>query len=229
MIKGPAYGVVVAAGRSERMGGADKVFADLAGRPLLAWTLRAFKNCDAIDGVVLVVAAESIDRATAVVREWRFANVTAIVAGGAHRQDSVRAGIDAASDAAIVAVHDGARPLVTPELIARGLELARACGAAVCAAPARDTVKQAEGDPPVVRATIERAAAWLAQTPQVFDRALLLRAHDAATEAATDDAALIEALGHEVRLYEGDRWNLKVTEPDGLVVAEGLLRARLSG
>ncbi len=229
MIEGSAYGIVVAAGRSERMGGADKVFVQLVGRPLLAWSLRAFEMCEAIEGVVLVVAPETVGRAEALVREWRFTNIIDIVPGGAQRQDSVRAGIDAARGAAIVAVHDGARPLVTPELIARGVALARQCGAAVCAAPARDTVKEAGGDPPVVRATLERSAAWMAQTPQVFDRELLLRAHEAATSTATDDAALVEALGHDVRLYEGAYWNLKVTAPEDLIIAEALLRERLAG
>ncbi len=229
MIEGSAYGIVVAAGRSERMGGVDKVFAQLMGRPLLAWPLRAFKMCVAIEGVVLVVAPDAVDRAASLVHEWGFTNVVDIVPGGAQRQDSVRAGIDAARGAAIVAVHDGARPLVTAEMIERGIALARECGAAVCAAPARDTVKQAGGDPPVVLATIDRATAWLTQTPQVFDRGLLLRAHEAAAFSATDDAALVEALGHDVRLYEGAHWNLKVTSPEDLIIAEALLRERLDG
>ena len=229
MIEGPAYGIIVAAGRSERMGGIDKMFATLSGRPLLAWTLRAFKNCEAIDGVVLVVARESVDRAQALVREWRFDNVRDVVAGGDERQHSVRAGLDVAHEAAIVAVHDGARALVTPELIARGVALARESGAAICAVRSRDTVKSAEGDPPVVRSTLDRSTAWLAQTPQVFERALLARAHDGASANATDDAALVEALGHEVRLYEGAFGNLKVTSPEDLVIAEALLRERLSG
>jgi 2-C-methyl-D-erythritol 4-phosphate cytidylyltransferase len=227
MIEGPAYGVVVAAGRSERMG-TDKVFATLAGRPLLAWTLRAFKNCEAIDKVVLVVARDAVDRAAAFVREWRFTNVAEIVAGGEERRDSVRAGLDVAEGAAIVAVHDGARPLVSPDLITTGVALARGTGAAICAVPSRDTVKQASSDPPLVQATLDRATAWLAQTPQCFDRALLLRAHDGARAPATDDAALVEALNHPVRLYEGAYWNLKVTSPDDLIVAEALLRERLS-
>ena len=135
--------------------------------------------------------------------EWRFTKVSAVVAGGETRQDSVRAGLDAAEDAAIVAIHDAARPLVTPELIERGVAIARETGAALCAIPSRDTVKQVDGDPPVVRATPDRAHMWLAQTPQVFDRALLLDAHARATSTATDDAALVEAAGHAVRVYEG--------------------------
>ncbi len=226
--QGPAFGIVVAAGRSERMGGIDKVFASLAGRPLLVWTLAAFKKCAEIDQVVVVAAPESVDRVRALGAEWRFTKVTAVVPGGATRQQSVRAGIDAAAEAAIVAIHDAARPLVTPELIARGVALARESGAALCAVPSRDTVKDVEGDPPVVASTPDRARAWLAQTPQVFDRALLLDAHTRATNDATDDSALVEATGHRVRVYEGDYANLKVTSPDDLIIAEALLRERLA-
>ncbi len=227
--QGPAFGIVVAAGRSERMGGMDKVFAPLAGRPLLAWTLAAFKKCDAINGIVVVASADNLSRVRGLVAEWRFDKVTAVVAGGATRQLSVRAGIEAAADAAIVAIHDGARPLVTPELITRGVALARETGAALCAVPARDTVKDVEGDPPVVAATPDRARAWLAQTPQVFDRQLLLDAHIRAEADATDDSALVEATGHRVRVYEGDYANIKITTPEDLIVAEALLRERLAG
>ena len=226
--QGPAFGIVVAAGRSERMGGIDKVFASLAGRPLLVWTLAAFKKCAEIDQVVVVAAPESVDRVRALGAEWRFTKLMAGGPGGATRQQSVRAGIDAAAEAAIVAIHDAARPLVTPELIARGVALARESGAALCAVPSRDTVKDVEGDPPVVASTPDRARAWLAQTPQVFDRALLLDAHTRATNDATDDSALVEATGHRVRVYEGDYANLKVTSPDDLIIAEALLRERLA-
>jgi len=230
MIDGPAYAVVVAAGRSERMGGTDKIFAELAGRPLLAWTLRAFALCEAIEGIVVVGTPVAVGRLEQLTREWRFAKVSAVVAGGETRQASVRAGVEAAEDAAIVAVHDGARPLVTPELVTRGVELARAHGAAVCAMLSRDTVKQANetGNVPIVGATLDRERIWLAQTPQVFVRELLLRAHRQAERVATDDAALVEALGERVLLYEGDTWNLKVTTPDDLLVAEAILRERFT-
>lgn len=228
---GPAYGIVVAAGRSERMGGVDKIFAQVSGRPLLAWTLGAFKRCEAIDAVVVVAAPDAIERMQQFVREWRFTSVVEIVPGGETRQASVRAGLDAAQGAAVVVIHDAARLMVTPELIARGIELARESGAAVCAVPSRDTVKEADGDPPMVRSTPERSRMWLAQTPQVFARDLLLRAHDGSSPAAasaTDDAALVEALGHDVRLYEGASWNIKVTTPEDVVIAEALLRERYS-
>ena len=153
--------------------------------------------------------------------------VAAVVPGGATRQDSVRAGIEA-TEAAIVAVHDAARLLVTPDIIERGVALARECGAARCATPARDTVKQAAGDPHVVQATPDRGSMWLAQTPQVFERDLLLRAHRQSEAVATDDAALVEALGHEVRIFEGAPWNMKVTAPEDIIIAEALLRERLA-
>ena len=225
---GPAYAVIVAAGRSERMGGIDKVFAALMGRPLMAWTLTAFRKCDAIDGIVIVTAPESMTRMHNFVAEWRIPKVVAIVEGGATRQDSVRAGLDAARDAGIVAVHDAARPLVTPEMITEGIAIARETGAALCGAPARDTVKEADGDPALVRSTTERAHTWIAHTPQVFSRALLLDAHTRATSTATDDAALVEAIGHPVQLYEGSVWNIKITTPEDLVVAEALLRERFA-
>jgi 2-C-methyl-D-erythritol 4-phosphate cytidylyltransferase len=225
---GSAFAIVVAAGRSERMGAIDKIFAPLMGRPLLAWTLGAFKSCEDINEVIVVAAAGAVERMQQFVREWRFAKVTAVVAGGATRQDSVRAGLDFASEAAIVVVHDAARPLVTPELISAGVALARESGAALCAIPAHDTLKEVDGSPPVVAATLDRGRIWLAQTPQVFDRKLLLDAHSRASAVATDDAALVEAAGHAVRVYEGATSNIKVTTPEDLLIAEALLRERFA-
>ncbi len=225
--EGNVCAIIVAAGKSERMGGIDKMFAPLMGRPLIVWTLAAFQKCAAIDEIVIVAPVRAILRMEAVAREWRLSKMRTVVPGGAERQQSVRAGIDAATGARIVAVHDGARALVTPELIELGVELARDSGAAICAVPARDTLKDVDGKPAVVRGTIDRTRTWLAQTPQVFERELLLRAHERAEVQATDDAALVEALGHEVRVYEGAAWNLKVTTPDDLIIAEALLRARL--
>jgi 2-C-methyl-D-erythritol 4-phosphate cytidylyltransferase len=225
---GPAWGIIVAAGRSERMGGTDKVFTPLMGRPLITWSLMAFRASESVERIVVVAAAPAVERMRALVDEWRMARIATVVVGGERRQDSVRAGLQAADGAAIVAVHDAARPLVTPEIIDAGVALARETGAALCATPARDTVKEADGDPPVVRATHDRARTWLAQTPQTFARDLLLRAHAGDQATVTDDAALVEALGHEVRIYEGPPWNLKITTPDDLIIAEALLRERFA-
>lgn len=211
------------------MDGQGKIFVEVLGRPLIAWTLAAFKRCHAIDDVIVVGSPDDLERLRALVRDWRFDDkVTAVVPGGASRQDSVRAGLDASDGAAIVAVHDGARPLVTPEMIARGVDLARVHGAALCAIPSRDTVKEVSGEPPAVVATLPRERMWLAQTPQCFDRSLLLEAHARAAGPATDDAALVETLGHAVVVYEGAPSNFKVTVPEDLTVAEALLRERLN-
>ncbi len=226
-ITGPACAIIVAAGRSERMGGTNKVFAQLVGRPLIVWTLGAFSACEAIDQIVVVASNDAADRLSDLIVEWRFdRKVRAVVAGGATRQESVLAGLRAAPDAAVVAIHDGARPLITPALVERGVSLARETGAALCATPARDTIKEVAGDPPAVIGTPDRATMWLAQTPQCFERALLLRAHEQAVAEATDDAALVEALGHTVSVYEGPPSNMKVTTPDDLTIAEALLRKR---
>lgn len=221
-------GIIVAAGRSERMGGVDKVFAPVAGRPLIAWTIAAFQKCDTIDGIVVVAAPDAVERMRALVSSWRFSKVRDVVAGGDARQDSVRAGIDAAAGAAFVAVHDGARPLVMPEHIAACVALARKHGAAICAARARDTVKEVDADdaPPVVVRTHDRARTWLAQTPQAFDRQLLASAHAAASQPVTDDAALVEAAGARVVICETPYWNLKITTTEDLALAEELLRRR---
>ena len=213
--------IIVAAGRGERMAGADKLWAPVAGRPLLAHTIAAFEACGAIDRVVLVVAKENLERGRELA--GAFATVRDVVAGGATRQESVRAGLDALDDAAWVVVHDGARPLVTPDLIERGFEAARETGAACCALPAPDTVKEANEAGAIAR-TLDRSRLWLAQTPQVVRYDLLVEAHRRAEGLATDDAALVEALGVEVRLYEGSPRNLKVTTPDDLAIAEALLR-----
>lgn len=218
-----AGAVIVAAGRSRRMDGDDKLWAPIEGsRPLLAYSLSAFQACAAIERIVLVVAEEAIERAQALAGKAKLDKVCAVVPGGERRQHSVRAGLEAL-ECTWIAVHDGARPLVTPDLIERGLDAARETGAACCALPAPDTVKEADGG--VVARTLDRSRLWLAQTPQVFRRELLLRAHEQARGDATDDAALVEALGVKVRLYPGSARNLKVTTQDDLALVRALVAA----
>ena len=134
----------------------------------------------------------------------------------------MHAGLQALGGCGWVVVHDGARPLVTADLIERGLAEARETGAACCALPALDTVKEAD-DAGRVERTLDRSRLWLAQTPQVFSYELLQRAHHHADNEATDDAALVEALGVGVRLYEGSPRNMKVTAQTDLVLVEALL------
>lgn len=217
--------VIVAAGRSRRMAGVDKLWAPLPGpdgRPLLARAVAVFESCPAIDRIVLVVSRDAVGRAQELVLEEGLAKLCAVVAGGARRQDSVRAGLEALEACEWVVVHDAARPLVTADLIERGLTEARATGASCCGLPVPDTIKEAD-DKGNVGHTLDRSRLWLAQTPQTFRYDLLLKAHRHAEGDATDDAALVEALGVQVRLYQGSPRNLKVTTPEDLALVAALL------
>ena len=215
--------VVVAAGRSVRMGGRDKLFAVLGGRPLLAQTLAAFQSCPAVDRVVLILAAENLTRGLALAKDEGLDKVRTVCLGGRRRRESVWEGLEALGPCAWVVVHAGARPLVTPQLIEDGLIAARETGAAVCALPAQDTVKRVDDQGRVLR-TLDRHRLWLIQTPQVFRYDILREAHRRSRRPATDDAALVERLGHPVRVYPGSPRNLKVTTPEDLALAEALLR-----
>lgn len=216
--------VIVAAGRSARMEGVDKLFAPLGGRPLLAHALAAFEAAEAVDRLVLVLSRENLERGRALAAQLRLAKLEAVVAGGERRQDSVREGLRALGPCRWVVVHDGARPLVEPSLIARGVEAARGTGAAVAAVPVADTIKEVD-EGGLVRRTPDRARLWAVQTPQVFRRDLLERAHREIVLDVTDDAAMVELLGNPVAVYPGSHRNIKVTTPVDLAVAEALLRA----
>ena len=216
--------IIVAAGKSERMGDVDKLLAPVAGRPLVAWSIEAFAAVEEIDEVVVVASRTNREAIEALVTSTGRMRV---VEGGARRRDSVRAGIDALGDCEYIVVHDGARPLVTHELIEAALAGARETGAALCAVPVADTVKRGDLEG-LVRTTVSRQGLWLAQTPQAFGRDLLLRAHASTDVDATDDAALIEWLGEPVRLVMGSMRNIKVTAPEDLALAEALFRLKPS-
>jgi 2-C-methyl-D-erythritol 4-phosphate cytidylyltransferase len=215
------WAVVVAAGEGRRFGG-PKQFAALRGRPVLDWSLAAFESSPHVDAVVLVLARPGEGGKYAA----RYAKIGAVVRGGERRQDSVACGVAAlkGQDDDIVLVHDGARPLVTQELIERVIDAARETGAAVPAVPLEDTVKEAEKGR-VVR-TLERSRLFRAQTPQGFALGLLQRAlAQARVEGAdvTDEAALVERLGLPVALVPGDPRNIKITSPLDLTMAEAFL------
>lgn len=214
--------VIVAAGRSSRMGGVDKTFAPLLGAPLIAHTVERFEAHPLVGEIALALAAESVERGRelAMSRGWR--KVTQVCPGGARRQDSVYNGLVALSPCDLVMVHDGARPCLDVATLERGIRAAAEHGAAVAGTPVKDTIKRVSPDL-VVEDTPERARLWAAQTPQVFRYELLLEAHRRCDGDYTDDAAMVESLGHPVRMFEGTYENIKVTTAGDLVVAEAFL------
>jgi 2-C-methyl-D-erythritol 4-phosphate cytidylyltransferase len=203
------WAVVVAGGSGRRFGG-PKQFADLGGRPLASWSLAIARQ--ACDGVVLVVPADAVGGS------W---DADAVVAGGATRSESVRAGLAAVPDTAdVVAVHDAARPLARLPLWQAVLDaVAAGADGAVPAAPVTDTVKEVGADGRLV--TLDRSRLVAVQTPQAFRAGVLRRAHGSGADAF-DDAALVEAAGGRVVLVDGAADNLKVTSPTDLVVVAAL-------
>ena len=227
-----ACAVVVAGGSGSRFGDPrGKQYVDLCGQPLLAWALQAFDAVPAVSQLVVVVPAGQEERTLRdVVEPCGLATPVVCVTGGATRQASVRAGLAAVPDDCVyVAIHDGARPLVTPAAIERALAAcAQGADCALLAAPVADTLKRADAQGNVQQ-TVDRAQLWAAQTPQVMRTQLARSLHERAAEQGldvTDDAALAEAFGHRVQVVDGGGSNLKVTVPDDLPLAAAVLRAR---
>jgi 2-C-methyl-D-erythritol 4-phosphate cytidylyltransferase len=222
--------IIVAAGSSQRMG-FDKLLALLGDKPVLAHTIAAFEQTDSVREIILVARAERVDEFEELVRQSDFKKVRRVVAGGKHRQDSVRAGLeslDASAD--YVAVHDAARPLVMPEQIERVLAVAREHGAAAIAEPITDTLKRADENH-LVTGGVSRDGLYAMQTPQIFARELLERAYaGVATNnlTVTDEVSAVEHLGAKVVLVPNDEWNVKITYPRDLFLAQAALARRSS-
>jgi 2-C-methyl-D-erythritol 4-phosphate cytidylyltransferase len=219
--------IVLAAGRSERMGSENKLWSDLGGVPVIGRALRAFAAVEAIDTLVIVGPAERHAALSELVPS-RPGLELRCVEGGSRRQDSVAAGI-AVAEADWYLVHDGARPLASPALIEAVLDAARTAGAAIPGVPVVDTLKRVDGESDAILETVDRASVRAVQTPQGFAGDLLREAHATVTVDATDDASMVEALGRPVVVIEGDPANIKVTRPLDLVIARELLRARDEG
>ena len=205
------------------MGGENKVFTRLGEKPVLAWAVDTFQGCNLIDQIVVVVSKQSLGRCRQLVAERGWSKVTDVCSGGRWRQDSVAAGLSRISHCHWVVIHDGARPLVTVDLIERGLEAARETGAAAAAIPVTDTIKVAAGDR-IVHQTPPRQNLWAVQTPQVFRVDIISEAYRQAKGEVTDDASLVEQAGYKVKLYQGSYDNIKITTPDDLTLAEVLGR-----
>ena len=215
--------VIVAAGSASRMGGIDKVMAELGGEPMIVRTVRAFQECDAVSEIVIVTREDLILPITNLCKA--YTKVKMVVAGGKSRQESVDQGLSALDkEVKLAAIHDGARPLITWQLIDWVIRAANTYGAAAPAIPVKDTIKTVEGG--IVVNTPDRAKLRAVQTPQVFDidllKGALLKARQDGAEV-TDDCSAVERLGMKVKILEGDEKNLKVTTPMDLKIAEMLL------
>ena len=215
--------VIVAAGSASRMGGIDKVMAPLNGEPMIARTVRAFQNCDAISEIVVVTREDLILPITSLCSGMD--KVQAVVAGGSSRQESVHLGLNALSGKCkLAAIHDGARPLISWQVIDRVVRAANTYGAAAPAIPVKDTIKVVQGG--VVKETPDRASLQAVQTPQVFDFDILRGALKKAKQdgaQVTDDCSAVERIGLTVKIAEGEERNLKVTTPLDLKIAALLL------
>ena len=223
--------IIPAAGSGKRMGGdRSKQYLEIASKPIIAHTLDVFQKAAFVDNIILVSPPGEIPFTAELVKNYGIDKVSAIVEGGAERQDSIRNGLEAIeSPVDIVIVHDGVRPFIRPEILEASVNTALEYGAALVAVPVKDTVKKVlQGS--VVK-TVPRADLWLAQTPQTFTWELISEAYkNAFLEGiiGTDDASLVEELGREVRIVMGSYDNIKITTPEDLLFAEAIIKERMS-
>jgi 2-C-methyl-D-erythritol 4-phosphate cytidylyltransferase len=235
--------IIVAAGCSQRMG-FDKLFAALAGKPLIAHTLEAFERASSVNEIIVVAREDRHDEIRKISHAGNFKKVRSIIAGGQRRQDSVRAGLNRLNiDAKYVAVHDAARPLIGPEQIERVFAQCLIYGAAALAEPVNDTLKRADVDPIpsrshpggqaeqiiVVTGSVDRHQVYVMQTPQVFERALIAEAYRVAhaeNVSLTDEVSAVERFGRQVVLVLNDDFNFKITYPRDLALGEFVLKQR---
>ncbi|MEP6671981.1 MAG: 2-C-methyl-D-erythritol 4-phosphate cytidylyltransferase [Chthoniobacter sp.] len=222
--------LIVAAGSSRRMG-FDKLFAPLAGKPVLWHSLKAFHETKEVDEILVVTRGDRMDEVEELVSTGGLTKVKKVIEGGPERHISVWNGLQAVDSegSEYIAIHDGARPLVTPALIKACLDLARAHGAASCASQIPDTVKRASIEQ-MVTESVERTGLWAMQTPQVFSSGLILQAYAALMakhEMVTDEVSAVQKMGKKIALLKNDDWNLKVTFPHDLELAEHVLELRV--
>lgn len=225
--------IIPAAGASKRMGtGVNKQLLSLNGRAVLEHTIRAISAANCITGIILAVKPGEESYFKNWLNQLFGEIIRAVVPGGAERQESVGNCLEVVpADTEIVLVHDGARPLVEPSLVEKVVETAKAEGAATLGVPVKDTVKMMGEDNRVIK-TIPRDKLWLVQTPQAFRYHIIYEAHKWASARdfyGTDDASLVEAMGHPVAMVRGSYANIKITTPEDMIIAEALMRTRLKG
>lgn len=220
--------VIVAAGDSERMG-CDKMLMTLGAKPVIIRTLMAFQKCPMVDDIVVVTKQEKIMDLADRIKLYDISKVTQVISGGATRIESALAGVSAVRKGAkLIAIHDGARPLVTQEVIRRVVEAANEYMAAVPAVRCVDTMKQVD-ETSVITGAVDRDCVFRVQTPQVFDADVIKGALTKAVEKnlpLTDDCSAMEMMGVKTHVVEGDAGNIKLTEPLDMVLAEAILKSR---
>jgi 2-C-methyl-D-erythritol 4-phosphate cytidylyltransferase len=215
--------VIVSAGSSQRMGGIDKMFARLGRKTVLARVVDVFQESSLIDQIIIVLSEQNLGRGKRLVARNGWSKVTDVCPGGERRQDSVISGLSRLNNCIWVIVHDGARPLVTQNLIKSGLDAVVETGAAIAAVPVTDTIKVA-GDDQIVQGTPPRQSLWAVQTPQVFRFDIITEAYRHLKYEVTDDARAVEHFGGKVKLYMGAYDNIKITTPDDLALARVLIK-----
>ncbi len=220
--------IIVAAGSSQRMG-FDKIFALLAGKPVVAHAIDAFEKTASVDEIILIGRKDRLEELEEIVRTQKFGKVRSVIAGGDRRQDSVRVGLNSIGDATeFVAVHDAARPLVRPKEIEQVFEACRQYGAAALAEPIKDTLKRVTKDG-FIGESIEREGTFALQTPQIFSCALLCEAYDALfakDQSVTDETSAVEKIGRKVAIVPNEDFNFKITFAGDLSLAESVVSQR---
>ncbi len=218
--------IIVAAGSATRMGGIDKIMTNLGDRPVIVHSVQAFQQCPLVDEIIVVTREELMEDINQLVQQWSCTKVSRIVRGGSNRMESVTIGLSRVDQKArLVAIHDGARPLVSQKVLEQVLTTAAETAAAAPAIPVKDTIKRVDNRELILE-TVPREALRAVQTPQVFDRDLIAAALQKAKEGGqplTDDCAAVEALGMKVTLTPGSERNLKITTPVDLAIGEALL------
>ena len=211
--------IVVAAGSSTRMKGVDKTFNPILSKPMITYCLDTLDSFQAINQIVLVVSKDSITRGQDILKTKKYKKLTTVCAGGERRQDSVRIGLENLHNCSYVLVHDGASPCLDISILERGWDHVKLCGAALAGVPVKDTIKivSPEGK---VQNTPQRDSLWAAQTPQFFRYDWLHEAHQHFQDTVTDDASMVERLGHPVQMFLGSYDNLKITTVEDLSIAE---------
>lgn len=216
--------VIVAAGNASRMKGVDKIMAEIGGMPVIARTLSVFQNCDRIDEIVVVTREDLLVPVGEVCRQYGFDKVTRVVVGGADRSRSVQNGLNELGETDYVAIHDGARPFVSAEVLEETIRAAERSGAAAPAIPVTDTIKTAQDS--LVTGTPDRSTLFAVQTPQIFDMDLICGALYHCIEKKiplTDDCSAVEQIGKVVTLTVGERTNIKITTQFDLLIGEAIV------